>query len=73
MGQNIAGKGKSTQNIAMLSIKSTSFLHMHLLLRKKTGVKRLFPEKLLLYLVCLSRCDTGIRFAVHLSTSETTF
>ena len=34
MGQTIAGKGKSTQNIALFSIKSTSSLHLPHLLDK---------------------------------------
>ena len=36
MGKSIAGKGKSTQNIAIFSIKSTSSLHLpHLFSKKK--------------------------------------
>ena len=52
MGQSIAGKGNLTQNVAMLSIKSTSSLRLRLLLHKKKTktkkktVERLFPGKL---------------------------
>ena len=44
MGQSIAGKGQSTQNIAIFSIKSTFSLHLFYLLIKKVTVERQFPK-----------------------------
>ena len=40
MGDSIGGKGKSIQNIAIFSIKSTSSLHLpHFLMKKKKKKK----------------------------------
>ena len=58
IGHGMAGKGKSTQNIAIFNIKSTSSHLPHLLNKKRIMAERLFSRKL--GLDCLCICCTVI-------------